>query len=220
MLSKLEEIFNLENLDGFNFKYEDNSLTKQIDLKTFLNKIKNSLYYDYLLESIRNINTSVLYNSNTHGIDHNIRTCIFAYFIAINLNLSLDDINLVIEASKYHDIGRINDEDDGYHGFRSATKLDGLVNLSNEDMNIIKAMITSHSINDKLFSRVFEHFKISDEERCLKLTKILKDADGLDRVRLGSEWLDPNYLRFNVSKELVIVCNEFFHYYEGIKKGN
>ena len=40
-----------------------------------------------------------------------------------------------------------------------------------------------------------------DSEAVLRVFRVLKDADALDRVRLGD--LDPSYLRFEVSRESV-----------------
>jgi hypothetical protein len=39
-----------------------------------------------------------------------------------------------------------------------------------------------------------------DAEASLRVFNVLKDADGLDRVRLGGGDLDPSYLRYPVSK--------------------
>ena len=40
-----------------------------------------------------------------------------------------------------------------------------------------------------------------DFEGVLRVFRVLKDADALDRVRLGD--LDPSYLRYEVSRESV-----------------
>lgn len=40
-----------------------------------------------------------------------------------------------------------------------------------------------------------------DPEAALRVFRVLKDADGLDRVRLGD--LDPSFFRYDVARERV-----------------
>ena len=47
-----------------------------------------------------------------------------------------------------------------------------------------------------------------------RLTALLKDADGLDRVRLGD--LDPRYLRFKEARAMVAFAEELFECTDGV----
>lgn len=42
--------------------------------------------------------------------------------------------------------------------------------------------------------------------------KILKDADGLDRLRFGVRELDMDYLRLDISKTLVLIAVQSIKY--------
>lgn len=165
-----------------------------------------------IINQIQNIKSQFLYNSYTHGINHNIRVLIFAYYLAKNLNLNNIDFQIVMDACKYHDVGRINDLYDEKHGLRSANMIEKIVDdgiyADSENLNLLKSIIESHSIPDREMIKIFKKYKLIDENRYKLLACILKDADGLDRVRLSINNkcfcdLNPKYLRFDESKKLV-----------------
>ena len=74
-----------------------------------------STLIDEYVNLMKNIKKDLLYQSTIHGINHNIRVSIFALLICIFENIKLEDFKLVIEAAKYHDIGRNNDLEDEVH---------------------------------------------------------------------------------------------------------
>lgn len=57
----------------------------------------------------------------------------------------------------------------------------------------------------KLESRLYQ--KMPDGELRVKLLKILKDIDALDRVRFGVRGLNVKTLRNEVSYEFVLIAN-------------
>ena len=65
--------------------------------------------------------------------------------------------------------------------------------LNNEGMEALKTAVTYHSISEEL-SLNHQHYLV---------TALLKDADTLDRIRLGMDNLNPNYLRLSNSYELI-----------------
>jgi hypothetical protein len=67
-----------------------------------------------------------------------------------------------------------------------------------EDHGPIATAVTQHSIRNEL-PRTHPHWP---------LTALLKDADGLDRVRLGD--LDPTYLRHPEAREMVAYAEALF----------
>ena len=66
----------------------------------------------------------------------------------------------------------------------------------------------NHCIDDKKGLANLEKCPIEDKNRAIRLYQILKDTDGLDRVRLGD--LDINYLRLPISKRLVLVAQQTY----------
>lgn len=73
-----------------------------------------------------------------------------------------------------------------------------------EDYPMIRTAVVHHSLPKEL-DRTHPHWR---------LTSLLKDADGLDRVRLGD--LDPAYLRNPQAREMVAFAEALFDETDGI----
>lgn len=223
----MEIIFKLKEYD-IN-KVEENSKYKRelekiinnnvmpLHLKDIIKLIKESEKFDLYTNSMDGISKEIIYKSELHGISHNERVSIFAYAIGLIEELTDKDLKILLEAAKYHDIGRIDDTEDELHGKRSSDKIDNLVEMPEEDLNILKTICICHSIEDSEFERVFESLGIRDIERCSKLVEILKDADALDRVRIKNNGLDTRYLRTESAKRMVPAAYELFEEYENVK---
>ena len=169
-----------------------------------VNKISQSEYINTYLDLMKSIKTDKLYKSYIHDINHNIKVSIFALIISIYENIPLDDFKLIIEASKYHDIGRNGDNEDKEHGLISSKNIDFLKEVySDEELNYLKTIIQCHSLNDELFDDIAKENKISDIERCRGMFKVLKDSDGLDRTRLEYPYIKIELLRTETSKRLI-----------------
>lgn len=139
-----------------------------------------------------------------HGIPHTERVLFLALNISKLENYSEDDISLLIEAAKFHDIGRTHNGVCLVHGMLSNRKIeeyDLLSSFSEEDKSIIKYIIHNHCIHDKDTQNNINQFNIEDKERARRLLMAFKDSDGLDRVRVRD--LDPSYLRTKASKQLI-----------------
>lgn len=200
----------------FEYTNEKNkNLSNQITLKQFTNEINSNK--KILIKSLDKIKKQYIYNSDIHGIDHNIRVSLYGYYIGLKYKLDKCDMKLLLEACKYHDIGRINDIEDDLHGFRSAKKLESFERLNKNDMKILSAMVTYHSVDDELFLNIAKIYDVNDLERLRILCNILKDSDALDRVR-GCGWgLNTKYLRTDISKEMIYLSYELLYNYQDIK---
>lgn len=146
-----------------------------------------------------------------HGVPHAERVLLLALNISKFENYDKADINILIEAAKFHDIGRTHNGVCLVHGMlsnRKIEKYDLLKGFSSEEQNIAKYIIHNHCIDDKKTQDNINDFHIEDKERALRLLKVLKDSDGLDRVRIGD--LDPNYLRTSSSKQLIDLAETLF----------
>lgn len=165
----------------------------------FINKIKGEMFVNQY---------------GIHGINHTKRVLILLDKIIQIEGLTLRDSNILGYAGLYHDIGRINDNIDMIHGIRSYKRLThkGLLNeiqeLNAEDTKILKFIIEQHSFKDENAKININDYDIIEKDRALKLYEIFKDADGLDRVRIGD--LDIKYLRRESVKTLVKVAEELF----------
>jgi hypothetical protein len=108
----------------------------------------------------------------------------------------------VVLAALWHDIGRTHDGGDYYHGAKSAGKVVGLglhTGFSQAQVDHALYAVTHHSGDERYGERAASWF--CDEEAALRIFRILKDADGLDRVRLRD--LAPSRLRLPGSAERV-----------------
>ena len=225
----LDYIFNMENLgfpfDNIRYVRENERAEKEnrqpMHLSDIISVVRKSDKYRLFLNLMNGIDEGLLYQSTTHGERHNERVAIFAAAIGILENVSEEDFRIVVEAAKYHDIGRENDEEDEAHGRRSAELIDKNnigSELSDESRKILMAICEGHSRDDVEFDAIMEEYGIKDIKRCKKMYAILKDADALDRVRLRSDGLDPSYLRTKESKNMVSAAYEMYYNYGLISK--
>ncbi len=185
--------------------------------KQLISMIKSSKFYNVLLQEIRSLNEDILYDSDIHGYSHNVRVAILITGIAILEGVSLEDYIILIKSALYHDIGRINDDVDKDHGKRSAEMLSTLdIDISEEDKKYLELICLFHSIDDKYIE--YEGHPGIDWRRLKILTKILKDADALDRIRISADCLNVNYLRTKAAISLVPATYELLANYKDIEK--
>lgn len=159
-------------------------------------------------------------NDSIHGISHNERVALLACYIGIQENLNNEELRLVLEAAKYHDIGR---SFEGNHGQYSAIIIDRnkehiFSNLSEDEINTIKALCYGHSVDDKKYIEIAKLYGIKNIEKFKRLLDIVKDAGALDRVRLPRfGQLDEKYLRTETSKRIIDFSKELFREYRARK---
>lgn len=112
-----------------------------------------------------------------------------------------------------HDLARQHDGVCHRHGADAARRLReepvlqarlAEAGLTPADFPVIEAAVTAHSAPAEM-SRTHEHWP---------LTALLKDADALDRVRLGD--LDPRYLRHREAHAMLGFAQELFDRTDGV----
>lgn len=148
------------------------------------------------------------HRSGLHGQEHVARVMIFAFLL---LEARGDRENaLCLWACVYlHDLARTHDGWAPEHGAHGAARLPEFLphlaraGIGKAEHDAIAAAVTHHSLGPEL----------PKSHRHWLLTALLKDADGLDRVRLGD--LDPAYLRLPESPALVPFARELLLRTEG-----
>lgn len=94
----------------------DNIINDFID-NGFLDFYLDEKQKNFFREIVKNINKGKLYNSMFHGLHHSQKVLLFAYLIGLQENLDEVDMQIIVDAAVYHDIGRTDDSNDSFHGF-------------------------------------------------------------------------------------------------------
>jgi hypothetical protein len=153
--------------------------------------------------------------SRVHGVSHTQRVHIHAQRLIETLGWSEADGGLVLSAVLWHDIGRHGDGVEPRHGASSVARTDELglaAGLSPADAAAVRFAILRHSLPDgdapeqaaRLETSADEARRLAEPERALRILGLLKDADALDRVRLGwGECADPRQLRHGATIDLI-----------------
>lgn len=140
-----------------------------------------------------------------HGLPHTERVLLYALMLGDKLFKGDKKSNEILaHASVFHDTRRLDDSYDVGHGARAAEYYKQFSKEKGLKYYPEAAMIMSfHDIDDdKGFEAIKKEFG-EQAANVLALYKVFKDADALDRWRLGRGGLDPKYLRFPESKELL-----------------
>ena len=147
--------------------------------------------------------------STLHGVSHTQRVHIHAQRLTRELGWTDADTGLVLAAALWHDIGRTHDAFDPSHGAGSAARAVGLGltgALAPADAGVVLFAIVCHSLPDEVAEEEVWRWhaggaaagepRLTEPERALRILRLLKDADALDRVRLAPwEGADPAQLR-------------------------
>lgn len=170
------------------------------------------------LETLTGLNYAALYQSPVHGPGHIERTLLHGAFCAMEEPLNLEDAALLLECCAYHDVGRINDGLDHEHGRRSAGRLAALTGRKGEELTMMMAAVDAHSRPESRLIPTLEGYAPADWDRTLTLAQLLKDADGLDRVRIWD--LDVRHLRREASRAREDFAEYLFQVYQAQVHGS
>lgn len=149
------------------------------------------------------------YESEIHGRLHSARVLIHTLFLSKMKGLSVADRNVLCNAALWHDTGRKNDnycEEHGYSGYTNYKN--DCMGASEKPDDIVSFLIKYHCRSDaEGYAEIGKKPILNaQKERVTMLYNIFKDADALDRVRLGIRDLDVNQLRCSESHQLTQVA--------------
>ncbi len=178
--------------------------------------LRESPYMKILKPMLEGLDTEMLYESEIHGIGHVERTMLLGAIIALEQCFSAEMALMTVFACAYHDIGRQNDMRDQGHGKRSALMMEDIKHpwFSDQMFKCIQAAVATHSESDRFIDEFADEFGVKEKnlETARTLCKALKDADGLDRVRLGD--LDVSRLRFEESRLMNVDAEVIYNVYD------
>lgn len=149
--------------------------------------------------------------STLHGQAHVSRVMVHAFQLIAATGWT-EEAPRLWAAVYLHDLARTHDGECQRHGgdamkkFRTLPALRELFaagGVVEEDYPAIRTAVTHHCLPE--LDRSHIHWR---------LTSLLKDADGLDRVRLGD--LDLRYLRYPESRGMVDFAERLFHAADGV----
>ncbi len=143
-----------------------------------------------------------------HGLAHTRRVLIHATRIARARDLDPDWFHSLVLACAWHDIGRTHDGREPEHGRQSVARARQLgLDEQVEPLILRRALfaVEWHSLPDaRAVARAVTLAREGSKPEVgtmLRVLWVLKDADGLDRVRLKD--LDPDQLRYPCAKAMV-----------------
>jgi len=141
-----------------------------------------------------------------HGIVHTYRVMCLILFLGEKAGLKRE-ARVAFCAAYIHDLARKHDGFCNQHGeWSSRYKLPAYakkfrkLGISDDEIEWIKIAVKNHS----------ERTELSKDHEAYTVTALLKDADALDRFRLGDANLDPTFLRFQESFQLMDLARELF----------
>jgi len=142
-------------------------------------------------------------DSEWHTKTHCARVLLLALFIGHQKNLSEEEKNALAMAAVFHDSRRLDDGIDKGHGGRAAEYYKEYSREHDLPYDEQTYYITYyHDQDDSLgLSEIKKSSSLS--ERAVLLYQIFKDADALDRFRLGPDGLDVKFLRTEEARQLV-----------------
>jgi hypothetical protein len=151
------------------------------------------------------------HESTLHGQAHVARVMVHAFRL-IGTTGWVEEAPRLWAAVYLHDIARTHDGYCERHGADAIQKLDSLPEVRtlfmtggvvDADYEAIRTAVVHHCLPKEL-DPSHPHWR---------LTALLKDADGLDRVRLGD--LDPRYLRHAQSRSMLRFARDLFSETDG-----
>jgi len=166
-----------------------------------------SFYYaiEYNYQKYRELIDKLNYKEGIHGRKHVYRVLLNALILSYLCGINEKDTRVIATAAAWHDCARVHDGTDYLHGLHGAEKYKEKTPKHNPDTYFL---IKNHSVNDndalKELNEIYK--KPKEKKRMQLLFNIIKDADGLDRIRLGRGELDVNYLRLEYSRKMVLLA--------------
>jgi len=155
-------------------------------------------------------------DSFLHGKNHTYRVMCLVLYIGSAAGLERD-VLLGLCAAFIHDFARKHDGYCDQHGLWAVQyKLPEFISLfkkvgvSQKEIEIIGSAVNNHS----------ELQEIENDHDAYKATALLKDADALDRIRLGEYNLNEDFLRFPESIGLITFAKQLYFKTQNIKISN
>ncbi|MDO4290495.1 MAG: isochorismatase family cysteine hydrolase [Eggerthellaceae bacterium] len=136
-----------------------------------------------------------------HGPAHTRRVLLYALSLAFQRGLDAADTDLLATCAVFHDTRRWDDWMDTGHGARAAEHYAACQRSAGATPDeLAQDIMAFHDVDDAKDAPVIAR---KHGQRGLELYRMFKDADALDRFRLGEDALDERFLRTVEAKNLI-----------------
>ena len=176
--------------------------------------MKNKQLYDRYISEIDDVVSKKLYDDiilGEHGYDHMNMVLLNSMYMGNKLNLTSKEMDILIESAKFHDCGLKGNKTDKGHAKISALIAEKYLNgkYSTKEVAFIKSIIEYHEIEDSLEdlknicynNGIYDIDEINDVK---KIANILKDADGIDRIRFPGNLNFQKIRNKEIAKEIIL----------------
>ena len=141
-----------------------------------------------------------------HGIKHTYR--VMCHVLLLGKKMEWDrETRLAFCAAFIHDMSRLHDGYCTNHGLWSArnklpvfTEFFQSQGINLYEIEEIRMAVQNHS----------ESYELNKDHAFWKTTALLKDADALDRIRLGEDNLNPDFLRLKYTAQMIPFANALY----------
>ena len=150
-----------------------------------------------------------LEGSEAHTRAHCARVLLHALVIGRRLGLGADKLDALGAAAAFHDCRRQDDWLDVGHGARAAEAYRAYCAAGKLKYDARSALAMAwHDRDDADGRAAIEARFPEDPAPAIRIYEVFKDADALDRYRLGESALDPRFLRTTPARELTAFAKQ------------
>ncbi|KAA5379385.1 hypothetical protein [Phocaeicola dorei] len=163
---------------------------------------KNYRYWEQYMEERVSFS---LPTSEVHGKGHSKRVLLYALMmVRQRLGENEEAMRILSHAAVFHDTRRLDDWSDTGHGARAAIYYKDFCRTGNIPFsNLASEIMKYHDRDDRIGVQQITTACPDEKEAGIELYRIFKDADALDRFRLGPNGLDTRFLRNKEALNLV-----------------
>ena len=161
------------------------------------------LYWTEYMEDNLSFN---LADSEIHTKGHSERVLLYALLIGEKMaENTKTDLCALAHAAIFHDTRRLDDGLDTGHGARAASYYMKYCEINKDItfMDIASLIMKYHDRDDETGFKAIAQSSPDEVGQTIRLYRIFKDADALDRFRLAPDGLDVRFLRNQEAVQLV-----------------
>ena len=119
------------------------------------------------LTAMRSMNRGMLYVSPIHGEYHSEKVTLFCVLLGVKLGCTNKELDILIDAGRYHDFMRETDSEDSFHGLGAANNIERVIprgRYTPSELCILKSIMDYHSTDIRI-----HNYESIAENHCLQI---------------------------------------------------